>query len=147
MSRPEAAKAGGIIRRELLCSAGMLTRSRLPLQRFSVDIAGLVAQVALVPFALNAAVTGGVVRLMLFGSAGMCSRSRFPLNRFPLCVAGLVALAALVPAALIAAVAGGVIRLVPFCAGGVLSDSAFITGTYKHLRVSHCIAAPAAILT
>ena len=147
MSRPEAAKAGGIIRRELLGSAGMLSRSLFRLHHIALGVQRAMAIYTFIMSRPEAAKAGGVICGEFFRSTGMGSRSRFPLNRFPLGVAGLVALAALVPTALITAVAGGVVSLVPFCAGGVLSDSAFITGTHKHFRVSHCIAAPAAILT
>ena len=123
----------------------MLSRSLFRLHHIALGVQWAMAIYAFIMSRPEAAKAGGVICGELLGSTGM--GSRFPLNRFPLGIAGLVALAALVPTALITAVAGGVVSLVPFCAGGVLSDSAFITGTYKHFRVSHCIAAPAAILT
>ena len=147
MSRPEAAKAGGIIRRELLGSAGMLSRSLFRLHHIALGVQRAMAIYTFIMSRPEAAKAGGVICGEFFRSAGMLTRSRFPFYYISLGIAGLVALAALVPTALITAVAGGVVSLVPFCAGGVLSDSAFITGTYKHFRVSHCIAAPAAILT
>ena len=142
----KAAVAGRVIRL-VLFAGGVCSRCLFRLYYISLGVQRAMASYTFIVRFPESAKAGGIIRRELLCSAGMLSCSRFPFQRISFGIAGLVALAALVPTALITAVAGGVICLVPFCAGGVLTGGACITGTYKHLRVSDCITAPAAVLT